>query len=59
MSVRARLVTLSAATLAVPLMAVGLASTARADTTPVKPVSPPKPAPSLRRHARLCLWPWT
>ena len=45
MSVRARLVTLGAAAFALPLMAVGLASTARADTTPVKPVAPPKPAP--------------
>ncbi|MHB1473354.1 MAG: peptidoglycan-binding domain-containing protein [Dermatophilaceae bacterium] len=45
MSVRARVVTLSGAALAVPLMAIGLASTARADTTPVTPVSPPTPAP--------------
>ena len=45
MSVRARLVTLGAAAFALPLMAVGLASTARADTTPVKPVAPTKPAP--------------
>ena len=45
MSVRTRLITLSGAALAVPLMAIGLASTARADTTPVKPVAPPKPAP--------------
>ena len=44
MSVRARLVTLSGAALAVPLMAIGLASTARADTTPVTPVPPPTPA---------------
>jgi len=44
MAVRARLVTLSGAALAVPLMAIGLASTARADTTPVAPVPPPTPA---------------
>ena len=41
MAVRARLVTLSGAALALPLMAIGLASTARADTTPVAPVPPP------------------
>ena len=44
MAVRARLVTLSGAALALPLMAIGLASTARADTTPVAPVPPPAPA---------------
>ncbi len=44
MAVRARLVTLSGAALALPLMAIGLASTARADTTPVAPVPPPTPA---------------
>ena len=44
MAVRARLVTLSGAALALPLMAIGLASTARADTTPVAPVRPPAPA---------------
>ena len=43
MAVRARLVTLSGAALALPLMAIGLASTARADTTPVPPVPPPTP----------------
>src|SRR5450759_3688997 len=44
MAVRARLVTLSGAALAVPLMAIGLASPARADTTPVEPVPRPTPA---------------
>jgi peptidoglycan hydrolase-like protein with peptidoglycan-binding domain len=44
MAVRARLVTLSGAALALPLMAIGLASTARADTTPVAPVPPLTPA---------------
>jgi len=44
MAVRARLVTLGGAALALPLMAIGLASTARADTTPVAPVRPPAPA---------------
>lgn len=44
MAVRARLVTLSGAALALPLMAIGLASTARADTTPVAPASSPTPA---------------
>ena len=44
MAVRTRLVTLSGAALALPLMAIGLASTAQADTTPVAPVPPPTPA---------------
>ena len=46
MSVRARLVTLGAAAFAVPLMAIGLASNAQADTTLGKP-PPPKPAPPV------------
>src|SRR5665647_3487804 len=44
MAVRARLVTFSGAALAMPLMAIGLASTARADTTPVARVPPPASA---------------
>lgn len=46
MSVRTRLVTLSGAALAVPLMAIGLASTARADTPAVTRVPAPKPVPA-------------
>jgi len=46
MAVRTRLVTLSGAAFTLPLMAIGLASTAHADTTPVPPAPPVKPGPS-------------
>ena len=46
MSVRARLVTLSGTALAVPLMAVGVASAARADTPAPTPAPSPAPAPA-------------
>ena len=46
MSVRARLVTLSGTALAVPLMAVGVASAARADTPAPTPVPSPTPVPA-------------
>ncbi len=53
MAVRTRLVTLSGAALTLPLMAIGLASTAHADTSPVKPVPPVKPGPSPLLRAPL------
>ena len=46
MSVRARLVTLSGTALAVPLMAVGVASAARADTPAPTPAPSPTPIPA-------------
>ena len=46
MVVRTRLVRMSGAALTLPLIAIGLASTAHADTSPVAPVSPVKPGPS-------------
>jgi peptidoglycan hydrolase-like protein with peptidoglycan-binding domain len=47
MSIRARLVTLSGTVLAVPLVAVGVASAAHAATPPPAPVVPPAPHKSL------------
>ena len=46
MAVRARFVTMGGAALTLPLMAIGLASTAHADTSPVAPVPPVKPGPA-------------
>ncbi|MEP7036423.1 MAG: peptidoglycan-binding protein [Actinomycetota bacterium] len=46
MSVRTRLVTLSGTVLAVPLMAVGAASVAHADTAPLPPAPAPVPVPA-------------
>jgi len=47
MSVRARLVTISGTVLAVPLMAVGVASAARANPPPAAPVVPKPPTKAL------------
>ncbi len=46
MAVRARFVTMGGAALTLPLIAIGLASTAHADTSPVPPVPPVKPGPA-------------